>query len=292
MTPFRLYFERKQRNPLRKEELITSGKLDILGPDVLESYKEYYRKYPIDRMEDTEDKVIKLKYDNLIKSSVELAEKYLDTVIKNLIKSIGREKTKSYKKIYDYQGVQVFLDEDNVNDTNYGVGSYNYRMVKHSVLVMLTYIRDILPNKSPKIVITSLKKNPFTKSYYNSKEQVAGMAGDKLIFIDEMYIDENALWVHEYAHWVVDLIPTQTQSMMISAFEKFLDIYYIGKHTKPKNITKRERYKIAKHLGFPEYGLTDHNEFFAVLIENWKQLPNNKFTYKFKSLVKNILARL
>lgn len=297
MMPFKLFLERKQRNPLRKAELISSGELDYLSPEFFDKYRNYYKKYPPERMDDDNDRVIKKKYENLLKSSEELANKYLDSEIRNLVKYVIRQSTKGYKKIYEFQGVQVFLDEANVGDIDYSPGSYNYRMVKHSVLVMLVYVRDILPNRKPKIVITSLKKNPYTSRSYDINDPSSGMAGDKLIYIDEMYVDDNAIWVHEYAHWVVDLIPTQTQDMLIKAFRKFIDLYYKG--SKLRNPTKRgkelsetEKIKIANKLGFPEYGLTNHDEFFAVLIENWKQLPNNKLTYKFKSLVKNILARL
>jgi len=170
-------------------------------------------------------------------------------------------------------------------------------MIKHNVLVMLVYVRDILPNRKPKIVITSLEKNPYTKGSFDPTNPSAGMAYSKHIYIDEYHKEDSVYWVHEYAHWVSDLIPNQTQEMLIRAFKKFLDIYYEGSKlrkssSRGKPLTDSERIKIADKLGFPEYGLTSHDEFFAVLIENWKQLPNNRLTYKFKSLVKGILARL
>lgn len=297
MMPFKLFLERKQRNPLRKAELIASGELDYLSPEFFDKYRNYYKNYPPESMDEEDDRIIKRKYENLLKSSEELANSYLDSEIRNILKFVVRQSTKGYKKIYEYQGVQVFLDEANVTDLNYAPGSYNYRMVKNSVLVMLVYMRDILPNRKPKIIVTSLKKNPFTGKSHSMDDSSAGMAGNKLIYIDEMYVDDNAVWVHEYAHWVADLIPTQTQDMLIKAFKKFIDIYY--KSNKVRNPTKRgkelsegEKLKIATKLGFPEYGLTNHDEFFAVLIEMWKQLPNTKLTYKFKSLVKSVLTRL
>jgi hypothetical protein len=297
MLPFKLFLERKQRNPLRKEGLVTSGEFDYTSPEFLDKYREYYRKYPVESMDDPNDQIIRRKYENLLKSSESLAEQYLESEIQKILDKIKRPTTKGYKKIYEYQGVQVFLDEENVDDTNYAPGSYNYRMVKHSVLVMLVYVRDILPNRSPKIVITSLQKNPYTKNSYDINNPSAGMAYSKHIFIDEYHKDDSVYWVHEYAHWVADLIPKQTQEMLIHAFKKFLDIYYQGSKIRKssargKELTDSERMKIANKLGFPEYGLTKHDEFFAVLIENWKQLPNNRLTYKFKSLVKSILTRL
>jgi hypothetical protein len=289
--------ERKQRNPLRKEELKASNTFDYFSPENMQTYRNYYKSYPYEKMDDDNDRMIKRKYENLLKTSEDLANKYVDSEIFKIYKDIKRHTTKGYKKIYEYQGVQVFLDEQNVSDTNYNPGSYNYRMVKHSVLVMLVYLRDVLPNRKPKIVITTLEKNPYTSRHFNVEDPSAGMAGDKSMFIDEMYIDDQSIWVHEYAHWVADLIPKQTQQMLIDSFKRFIDIYY--KQSKLRNPMKKgkelsdaERLKIADKLGFPEYGLTNHDEFFAVLIENWKQLPNTKLTYKFKSLVKSILTRL
>jgi len=297
MIPFNLFLERKQRNPLRKEELAASGSEDIMSPKFWETYRTYYRKYPVESMPDPSDQVIKRKYDDLFKSSEALAEKYLDSEIMKIINKLKRPTTKEYKKVYEYQGVQVFVDEVNVEDTNYAPGSYNYRMVKHNVLVMLTYVRDILPNRKPRIVITSLAKNPHTKDSYDPSNPSAGMAYSKLIYIDENHMDDSVYYVHEYAHWVADLIPAQTQEMLIKAFKKFIDLYYKKQNLKKsqdrqKELTDSQRIKIAAKLGFPEYGLTNHDEFFAVLIENWKQLPNNKMTYKFKSLVKNVITRL
>jgi hypothetical protein len=310
MKPFKLFVERKQRNPLRKDELISSGVFDYFSPENIEKYRRYYREYPVEKMDNVNDRTIRKKYHNLLKSSEELANQYLDSEIKKEYKDAIRIRTKPFKKIYEYQGVQVFLDEENVENTDYTPGSYNYRIVRHSVLVMLVYTRDILPNRKPKILITSLKKHPYTKTAYDPKNPSAGMAGDRLIFIDENYVDNDAIWVHEYAHWVAGLIPKQTKQMLINSFEKFIELYYnkeipkevTNKKTngnkKPvnplrrgKELSIRQKGIIAKKLGFPEYGLTNHDEFFAVLIENWKQLPNTKLTYRFKSLVKNVINR-
>jgi preprotein translocase subunit Sss1 len=297
MKPFKLFIERKIRNPLRKEGLVSSGQFDFHDPRFLDQYREYYRKYPVEQMDDPEDQVIRRKYENLFKSSEELAERYLESEVQKVLAKMLRPTTKEYKKVYEYQGVQVFVDEDNVDDTNFSPGSYNYRMVKHNVLVMLVYIRDILPNRKPKVVITNLSKNPYTKSAFDANNPSAGMAYSKHIYLDESYFDDSVYWVHEYAHWVADLIPTQTQEMLRKAYKKMLNLYYkkMGlSKTKEKKTPPNEVQlaKMAAKLGFPEYGLTNHDEFFAVLIENWKQLPNNKLTYKFKSLVKSILTRL
>ena len=294
---FELLVERKQRNPLRKRELRSSNVYDWFSPENFQLYKDYYLNTPYNKLENDNDRVIRRKYEGYLKTSEELADKYLKYEVNRIHSDIKRTATKKYKKIYEYQGVQVFLDEENVDDVDYVSGSYNYRMVQNSVLFMLMYVKDILPNKKPKVVITSLQKHPYTGKYYHEDNPSAGMAGNKLMFIDQYYVDSPDVWVHEYAHWVADLIPTQTQDMLINAFKKFVDIYY--KKSKLRNPMKRgkeisdvERQNISEKLGFPRYGLSNHDEFFAVLIENWKKLPPTKLTYKFKSLVKNVLTRL
>lgn len=297
MKSTQLLIERKRRNPLRQLHNKKIGEMDYNSPDFWNYYINYYKAYPPDQMDDDGDRIIKKKYENLRKSSEALADAYLESEVKKILYNFLRPSAKTYKKIYDYQGVQVFLDEENVDDTDYSVGSYNHRMLKHSILVMLVYTRGIIPNRKPRIVITRLDKNPHTKSAYDPHNPPAGIAYNKLIYIDEKYIDEPVFFVHEFAHWVADLIPSQTQQMLMTAFNRFIDIYYNTTKRKQKSpvvdkLTNSMRAKIAKNLGFPEYGLTNHDEFFAVLIENWRTLPNNKLTYKFKSLVKNVLARL
>lgn len=295
MIPFKLFLERKQRNPLRKAELNSSDITDYNDPKILDKIREYYRKYPASQMQDDADRAIRIKYKNLLKSSVELAERYLETEVQARLAKILRPTTKEYRLIYTYQGVKVFVDDMNLEDNNFKVGSPNYQKVKHNVLVMLVYIRDILPNRSPKIVITDLDRNQYTRE---SQQQgaAAGIQFNKMIYLDEMYFQDSVYWVHEYAHWVADIIPSQSEEMIREAYKKMLEVYY--KKAKVKNpksdkpLSDEMVAKIAKSLGFPQYGITTADEFFAVLIENWKQLPNNRLTYKFKSLVKGILTRL
>jgi hypothetical protein len=293
---FKLFLERKQRNPLRKAELDSSNILDYKDPKFLDNFREYYRKYPAAEMPEVEDRVIKNKYDNLLKSSKELAERYLENEIQARFANILRPSTREYRMIYTYQGVKVFVDDLNLDDINFKVGSPNYEEVKKNVLVMLVYIRDVLPNRRPKIVITNLSRNPHTKDAYDPENPPAGLQFSKMIYLDEAHFEHSTYWVHEYAHWVADIVPSQSEEMIRRAYKKMLGLYY--KKTKRKNpksdkpLSDDMVARIAKSLGFPEYGITSPNEFFAVLIENWKQLPNNKLTYKFKSLVKGILTRL
>lgn len=287
-----IILEKKVKNPLRKAELRQGGNVDYNDPKFWDSYREYFERYPAEMMESPEDVLVKKRYDYLMGQSETLAKLFLNSHINSLEAKYKRPSTKPYTKVFELQGVQVFVDMDNVKDTNYKVGSPNYRAIQHTILVMLTYIRDVLPNRKPKIVITNLAKNPHTRDYVEPKD-AAGISFNKLIFIDEKYKNQPQYYVHEYAHWVADLIPTQTQQMLIDSYEKLVRFYY-EKHPKYRGeeITPSAIKRISKFLHFPEYGMSNHDEFFAVLIERWKMLKNNALTYRFKSLVKDVLTRL
>lgn len=198
--------------------------------------------------------------------------------------------TKEYKRVYENQGVQVFVDENYVDPSDYERGKYNYRMVDASVRKMLIYLKDLLPNRKPKIVISELDNHPITKDI-----NAAGAYYDGVIFIDKNYIDQPEYYIHEYAHWLEDTVPRQSKQMIKNAFDSVLKMYYSAKKKRIKTheeISDAEREKIAKHFGFDRYGFTNPAEFFAVLIENWKNLPNNKIMYQFKSKVKQLISRL
>lgn len=209
----------------------------------------------------------------------------------------------TYHKIYEYRGVQVFLDK--FVTQKFEPNSLNLRTIKFGVNNLLNEMRGIIPNKNPRIIITDISKNPHVGSNMTRGKSNA-FYYDRLIWIDQMYIDEYNLWWHEAAHYVADLVPTQTMPLLLKAYKELLDLYY--KKVKKKSRLNLEpenpklyssvleaenwRKKISKKIGFPEYGLMNESEFFAVLIENWKYFPNNKQSYKFKQLVKSVLARL
>jgi hypothetical protein len=165
---------------------------------------------------------------------------------------------------------------------------------------MLQHTKELFPNRKPKFIITDKHQNPqFKKSDPNS----AAIYVDRLIYIDQNHIDNPNYFIHEFAHFVVDLIPKQSEPMLDAAYKQMLDFYFkrakvkqrplqpTTKHEDP-SITDKFRQKVSAKLGFPQYGLMNRDEFFAVLIENWHKLPTNAVTYRYKQLVKGILARL
>lgn len=287
-NPLRKSFLRKQNIeslfPTLGEKILTKiAWISMIMNDPLETLPDHYQD-------------IKLNWMKNARVSIEQGRNYLEDQWEEYVAEIGQPKIEKahYEKVYEYQGVQVFVDRRYIKD-DYSVNSYNWRMIKNSVNNLLIYIRDILPNRKPRIVITDLTKNPMTRSVENV-EQSAGIYYKKIILIDQYRIDNPKYFIHEYAHWVADRIPKQTELMLANAYEKLLKIYFSKirkKRLSGEQMDDTMREKISRKLGFPSgYGLLNEHEMFAVLIEHWKTIPNNPMTYKFKTMVKNVLTRL
>lgn len=292
MTSFKMFLEKRVRNPIRKAEIAQSGFGQYVDPSYAEEWKELIKHSHINDLGDPKWIPIKQQYEKLRATLPPRAEQYLDQEAKRYIDAIKRPSTKEYQKIYERDGVQVFADLQNLSG-DYSPNSRNLALVKGSIDKMLMYIKDILPNRKPKIIITDFTKNKHTKG--PESEMAAGLQFSKNIFIDEKYIGDPANYIHEYAHQLTDQIPTQTANLLIQAYRDMLDLYFRKvkkRKLQPEEINDNIRRKISQKLGFPEYGLTSPDELFAIIIENWKKFPNNAVTYKFKSLVKNILTRL
>lgn len=285
----------KIKNPLRKAFLSQSN-IEPLFPKRGDktmtklSWITMIMRTPI-KMLPQEYQGIKHQYETLKKQSVEDAIAYLEDQWEEYIAEIGQPKIEKefYEKVYEYQGIQVFVDRRYISD-NYSPGSYNWRIVKNAVSVLLEYTREILPNRKPRIIITVLSKNPMTRSV-EDVDKSAGMYYKKLILIDQYRMDNPKHLIHEYAHWIADRIPQQTEKMLAATYDKLLKIYFSRIKRKAKTgeeMSEFMREKISQKLGFPYgYGLLNEHEMFAVLIENWKTIP-----YKFKLMIKNILTRL
>ena len=115
---FRLFFERKQRNPLRKQELQELGRMDIMDPHYKALYNNYIINSDYDDLSEIDQRV-KRKYESLLTTSKDLANNYLHSAFLRHIDRIKKPKTTDYKLIYRYQGVEVLLDVDNVRDIDY-----------------------------------------------------------------------------------------------------------------------------------------------------------------------------
>lgn len=296
-------FSKKIKNPLRKQALIDAGEnIDNRNQVSLDAaqWKDYILRGS--RL-NAEDKKIRTDYLQLKEKFPKRAETWLNQLaLKYSTLTALKLKIPPHNiKIYEKQGIQVFKDEF-VSRKFDSVGTYDHRIMVHAINAMLLDIHDILPNRKPRIIITSNKQNPFFKNL-RVKDSPA-IYIDRLIYIDQYAVECPNFLVHEYAHFIVDLIPKQTEPLLDKAYKDMLDLYWKRAKVKRQSVTpetnsRKElarteaiRTKISKKLGFPEYGLMDRDEFFAVLIENWKTFPNNAATYRYKQLVKQVLQRL
>lgn len=292
MIPFKVFTEKRVSNPIRKAELAQSGFSHYNDPSYAQDWKDIIKFSDVDDMGNPEWIPIKQQYEKLRATLPPRAEQYLDQEAKKYIGGIKRPSTKGYQKVYERDGVQVFADLENLSG-DFSPGSQNVALIKNAVDKMLMYIKDILPNRKPKIIITDFDKNKYTRG--PQPNEAAGFQFSKNIFIDEKYIADPVYYIHEYAHQLTDSIPTQTSSMLAQAYKEMLDLYFSKvkkRKLQPEEINDNMRRRISQKLGFPQYGLTNPDELFAIIIENWKKFPNNALTYKFKSFVKKILVRL
>jgi len=291
----------KIRNPLRKQELArTGGNID-------------YRKVKTPTADDwknkiiqgeglnDEESIIRAKYTALHKVFPDRAEKWLDNLAFD--KGLGILRTKldpSVRKLYEKYGVQVFVDKYATG--KYTPTSYEYRVFIYAFNNFLSSITGLLPNKKPKIIITNKYQNPLFKAY--TKDTPVALYYDRMIYVDEYAAEDPEPYIHEYAHYLADLIPKQSEPMLEKAYNDMLDFYWRRAKKKRYDVSAKPRSKeeeaiadkwrkrISTKLGIPEYGLTSKDEFFAVLIQKWNTLPNNMATYRYKQTVKTLLSRL
>lgn len=284
-------------NPLRKKSL-SGVDYDVKSKsETITRWKEYILHGDIT---DPKDQKIKDSFLHLQKTFPQRAESWLNQQATYYSDTNRREKTSEYTKIYEDSGIQVFLD--NLADSGFIDNVYKMRMLKFSLKKMLLDTRGILPNRKPRFVITNGYKNQRFNNLYT--ENPPAIYRDRIIFIDENAIDNPNIFIHEYAHFVADLISKQTEPILQKSYNELLDSYWRrakkkkvelqGDPDSPETLrtTQKWREKISTKLGFPQYGLTNFDEFFAVLIENWKLFPSNAATYRFKTLVKDVLNRL
>jgi hypothetical protein len=285
----------RPRNPLRKKSL---------DPNINNlEYSKWFKSEWLNNIKNDKDSEIFQQYEIFKKRFPERAEKWLEQISNKKANEFLRTKLpESVIKICDVQGIRIFTDSLITKD--FTKNSRNDIIIQRTINILLTRIRGILPNRKPKIVITNKSTNPlFTGLKY--ADSAVALYYDRIIYVDENEIDDPDIFIHEFSHFVVDLIPKQTEKMLDDAYNKMLDLYWKRAKVKKINLeqteikdtksvmeTKKWRERISKKLGFPQYGLINSSEFFAVLIENWDKLPNNSITYNYKQLVKNILTRI
>lgn len=196
-----------------------------------------------------------------------------------------------------------FSKEDSIANDESSLLNAVFVLQKMVRSAKLSHIKDILPFRKPKIVIADLTGLNFS---YNKQATTPAYYSKGIIYIDEFKLNDVDLFVHEYAHYLADRVSSQVKPILIKAYDDMLSEYYNktkgnkidlkdrrSDSKKVSNAKLLERKKIAKHFGFPsQYGLNDFDEFFAEIITNWKKMPNNSVTYRFKKLAKQIIIRL
>lgn len=291
MDSFNIYFEKRTRNPLRKKELEDSGhinnkewveqEIEKFTPEEKKELRNLSR-----RKYTTPEDVSSFKQQLALKRRKELEGEYLKGKKRDALKLVKR-----------YRNVKIYADQYVTNLKESKVHMFR------TLWLLFSRYKDILPTRGFDLIITNSETNPdFAKmEHLGDKNSVAaGYYRDNQIFIDEKNVRNVDLLMHEYAHLLADRVSKQVEPILKKEYENMINSYFTeleGRKTRRRNLqgarNKVNRQEVAKRFNFPDpYAATNFDEWFAVLIENWKDMPNNKHTYKFKSILKKVLNRL
>lgn len=297
MEPFEVFLERRARNPLRKQELADSGEMSNI--DYIDTRKTQLSP-------ETEEAI-----QNMVDAGVEpeRVEAYRQGKLKTRESELRKahlrtNPKKKFTPITNHMGFKIYADE---------LGKYEMeknfnllRVLKMSIKNLVVDYRDVIPNRKPTLVVADMKKVKGNEKISKVGEEYvpAGLYHDRIIYLDINYIndpklslkDYNQLLIHEYAHFIADRIPRQTEPILKAEYKKMLE-GFIGKPTTREALkgdrNAKMRAEVADKLGLPsEYAAADFDEWFAEIIAHWKTMPKNKNAYRFKVIMKRILTRL
>jgi|Laugrespbdmm15sd_2_1035082.scaffolds.fasta_scaffold04308_3 hypothetical protein len=288
MELFSTLFERRERNPLRKKELedVSNNKQWVEDEKSKLPRKDASKIRKMEKLGVEPERIQTWKDYKIKERENELKDLYL------------RDKIEKPIIISNIFGIKVYTDQ--YATYNFTEGSVNLRSVENTVKKIIRDYKDIIPNRKPKFIITDSGKNPRTKgvNIIGSGDDPAGVYRDRLIYIDQKYSDDYEIYAHEYAHFLEKKVSRQTGKYLQEEYKNMLDGFFRSiKQKKRENLegAENEKYRkaIAKKLGLPtDYSATNHSEWFAELIAHWKNIPNNKATYRFKQIMKKIINRL
>lgn len=284
MESFDIFFERRVRNPLRKKALEGTP----TNKDWIEQTKE---DLPAEELE----KIRKMEEFNVEPERIEAFKKgKIAEYQKKLESKYFRPKLEEPILIFNNRGIKVFIDKFATKD--FTKNSPYVKAIRNLTNQFLVDYKDVLPNRKPKIVITETDRNPNTKDIKGKGISPIGAYRSRIIYMDENYLNNYNLFIHEYAHFLSDRIPRQAEPFLRKEYKKMLNEYF-GKNTKRKDLegekNEKHRKAMAMKLGLPsEYAATNFDEWFAEIITNWKKLPKDVSGYKFKQIMKKILVRL
>lgn len=284
---FKIFFERRERNRLRKQELKDEGVPDY--KDWIDQEKENLPPKELNKIQ----KMEKLKVPS------ELIDKF-----KNAKKAEHEKRLKfdylrtkiEGKLLFVEHGIKVYIDE--YVDQDFSEKSLNCRTLKRIIGMLVVEYRDLIPNKKPKIVVTNTKKNPKLKgvNIIGGNTTLEGAYRNRIIYLNQFSVDNIETLLHEYAHFLSDKISKQAEPFLRDEYKKMLDAFFERK-TRRKNLEGKKNEKlrelVAKKMGLPsDYAATNFDEWFAELISHWKNLPNNPISYRFKQILKKVITRL
>jgi hypothetical protein len=287
MDSFQIFFERNERNRLRKQELKDEG---------VPNYKDWVDQEKENLPPEEADKIKRMEE---LQVPPELINKFRDAkkveYEKRLKDDYLRTKVEGELLFTDY-GIKVFKDK--YVDQDFKEGSLNMRTLKRLIHMLVRDYRDLLPNRKPKIVITNTKQHPKLKgvNIIGNNTAPAGVYSDRIIYLDQFSVDDIDTLTHEYAHFLSHRMSKQVEPLLRNEYKKMLDAFFERK-TKRKNLEGKRneqlRKQVADKMGLPsDYAATNFEEWFAELISHWKNLPNNPISYKFKQILKKVITRL
>ena len=136
MLTFKMFFEKRIRNPLRKKELEDSGRT---------SNMDYVKSVENELPPEEIKKISKMVENGVDEESIEkFKNAKLAEYQKKLRNDYLRKKSDTkHKLIMNKWGIQVF--RDSLADGDFSTNSYNYRMLNFSLRNLVKDYKDILP---------------------------------------------------------------------------------------------------------------------------------------------------
>lgn len=292
MEKFSTFFERVNRNPLRKQKLRDEG---------IPNNKDWVEQ-EVQKLEPDEKTDIRnlRRRKNTSSNDVDTYKKEIETQKRNKLtpEYLRGRFYDDLRFIKKHRGVKIYVDQ-------YIKDKYAPAKMITTINNLLNDYGDITPRRGFEVIISNADNNPkfvTMKNIGRNDEKGAAYYHDRRIFIDDEYVKNVKVLLHEYAHFLAERIPSNTRDLIKKEYKKMLNSYFkeeLGKNTRRNNlegiINDGHREKMAMKMGLPpdlSYASTNFDEWFAVLVENWKNLPNNRHTYQLKGVLKKILIRI
>lgn len=284
---FKVFFERRERNRLRKQELQDAG---------VPNYKDWVEQEKENLPPEQADKIKKMEE---LKVPSELINKFQNAKKAEYEKSLKSDyfrKKVEGNLLFNLSGIKVYVDQ--YVDQDFRENSPNYRTLKEKIQMLVIDYKDLIPNRKPKIVVTNTELHPSLKNVniVGGIDSPPGAYHDRIIYLDQSYVHDINILVHEYAHFLSDRMSKQVEPFLRNEYKKMLDEFFERK-TRRKNLegkrNEKLRSQLAKKMGLPsDYAATNFDEWFAELITHWKKLPKDRASYRFKQILKKVITRL